>query len=256
MIKGNILYKDLNLEVKTFLQNDNNYCDDKVNGIPLYFKKGGNIFLINDFLLSKITDNFAENAYKIGVYRLGAGIAIKTAFGFVCAYDERYEWDKPIPVGLGQGLAEGKNPKLTAIREFCEEVFVTNIGDPKNRTRFCPTDILQTATHISKKSTAMNLTVKSISYWGTLDFLSNVINQKNSAYEEWFLWDISTLENYTILLQEESWMGGNTCIPVLTRHQGIRTGYFSGQQGWTPIIPNTANNHPAWMNLEGVLISN
>lgn len=199
---------------------------DPTKGIPVYLKKGEQLFFIEDYILNN-NKEFEKNAVE-DLFRGGGLLDLLTDKGRACIYDERY--------GLRQaaGIArfsEGKDLIKTAIREgILEEIsiFYRN-GDEK--IKIVPKGYANTS---SKQINNWNLTCDTLEEKGEIRVLDYFLNNSNKALEAIVQWDLSENDKNLIICHTEDWyMHGNSGFTVFAvDEKGIIVGCYDGQHGY------------------------
>lgn len=246
MANQTIEFNALDSSQKQFL---GQFSMDATSGIPIYLRNGGEAILITGGLCPVAKQKlFEETTVGTEFFRGGATILVETHLGIIVAPDERHLWFRPIPGGVANGFTEGIDPIINALREFEEELFIT---DQERKVRLCPAGVINPDL-FSRYLKVQTSRVRTV---GELALVSQYFNEDNRAYESVFQWDISEEENYLAVCQEEWALGneGEAGINLLTLDLEEKkvTGLFSGRQGLIP-IPDYGL-HPAFAKYTQVL---
>lgn len=191
--------------------------------IPLYVENDNGLTFIFDFGISGSENEKFEKKAPPGLLRGGAVIKIISRQGILVIPDERYHWFR-----LFGGVArfnEWHNLQFTGGRELSEEVFVYDL---KKNARYVPIGYAQTASN----KCGLDFNVKTIEELGRLELIDYKKNYSNKCIEAILKWDISTLNNFSVNLEEEWGISKSGISVYAINNQGKIMGIFSGQQGF------------------------
>ncbi len=203
-----------------------NMQDDSV--APLFFRADNDVAHHVRDIAIRAKDirafEFKNITQESRLYYGGSSVLINTCHGTLVVPDERDHWFKPAAAGIAE-YVEYSDLSRTAERELLEEIFIFSLDQS---VRYVPPNTQEKVNPIS----ALGFSVKRVREIGTITTIGNVFNDQVGSYEKVFLWDISSLRDFSVISHEEWYLGAHSGIVVCTYNNGNITGFFSGQQGY------------------------
>lgn len=181
-------------------------------------------FVSDAFVYLEHNKKFKDSP-PLGLWLTGATGVVRTQYGILCTYDDRYKHWKPAPIGWAS--PEDGPDLMNAMLRECKEELVVFSTDRK--IQYVPEGV---TAGLAAPSLGIPRIETSVEFG---KFVPIRYNKKEGQILVLHCeWDLRHLpNNTTIAYDDDWWQGGYFGAPVAAMNEhGRITGYYSGQQGF------------------------